>query len=148
VELIAWTLLVVGFAAVFVRFILREDAGEIVLPRVVEDSIGMWVIRRLTGSFPRERRSDDNAVVRPSDELPAVAAAALGASRPAIEGPVSGLAPLRLQALARPPAAVAPSSQAHRVEYSAARLRAIGVIRPILDDRPAVVARSADRGSP
>ncbi len=40
---------VLGFLAIIGRFLARDASGEIRLPRVVDDSIGMWALRRLTG---------------------------------------------------------------------------------------------------
>jgi hypothetical protein len=49
VELIAGALVVLGLIVVAGRFLLRGESGELVLPRIVDDSIGMWVLRRLSG---------------------------------------------------------------------------------------------------
>jgi hypothetical protein len=49
VELLVGALVVLGFVAILVRFIGRDSSGEIRLPRVVDDSIGMWTLRRITG---------------------------------------------------------------------------------------------------
>ena len=48
-ELFVGALVVLGFLAILVRFIGRDSSGEIRLPRVVDDSIGMWTLRRITG---------------------------------------------------------------------------------------------------
>jgi hypothetical protein len=55
VELIVGALVVLGFVAVVTRFITRDASGEIRLPRIVDDSIGMWALRRMTGRRLRER---------------------------------------------------------------------------------------------
>jgi len=147
VEPIVATFLVCGLAAVVVRFIARNDAGQVVLPRVVDDSIGMWAIRRLVGSAQHERPSDGLAVMRRIGNLPVAVEAARGPTRPLNQGAAPGPAPFRLQAVVRPAAAVGSSPRAYRVEYSAERLRAIGVVRPTLDDRGAVAPAPADRRS-
>jgi len=49
VELIVGALVVLGLVAVVVRFLPRTEAGRVVLPRVIDASIGMWVLRRLSG---------------------------------------------------------------------------------------------------
>jgi hypothetical protein len=49
VEWIVGALVVLGFFAIFVRFAPRDEAGRARLPRIVDDSIGMWALRRLTG---------------------------------------------------------------------------------------------------
>jgi len=49
VELIVGTFVVLGLIVVAARFLLRDKSGELVLPRIVDDSIGMYVVRRVTG---------------------------------------------------------------------------------------------------
>jgi PKD domain-containing protein len=49
VELIVGTLFVLGMLAIAIRFAPRAPSGEVLLPRVIENSIGMWALRRLTG---------------------------------------------------------------------------------------------------
>ena len=49
VELIVGALVVLGLILVAARFLLRGESGEFVLPRIVDDSIGMWVVRRMMG---------------------------------------------------------------------------------------------------
>jgi hypothetical protein len=61
VELLAGALVVLGFLAILVRFIGRDSSGEIRLPRVVDDSIGMWTLRRITGLPLGERAWDDES---------------------------------------------------------------------------------------
>ncbi len=58
-ELIVGALVVLGFLAVVTRFITRDASGEIRLPRIVDDSIGMWALRRITGRRLSERPWDD-----------------------------------------------------------------------------------------
>ncbi|HZC32155.1 MAG TPA: hypothetical protein VE640_02590, partial [Candidatus Bathyarchaeia archaeon] len=48
-EWIVGALVVLGFIAVIARFIPRDDAGRARLPAIVDNSIGMWALRRLTG---------------------------------------------------------------------------------------------------
>ena len=89
-ELIVAALTVMGLILVAARFLLRDEAGQLVLPRIVDDSIGMWLLRRLTGrplgdrlasgrsapGRPREARSFNAAmaarlgIVRASDVVP------------------------------------------------------------------------------
>jgi len=59
VELIVGVLVVLGLLAVVTRFITRDASGQIRLPRVVDDSIGMWALRRITGRSLGERPLDD-----------------------------------------------------------------------------------------
>lgn len=59
-ELIVGALVVLGFLAVVTRFITRDASGEIRLPRIVDDSIGMWALRRVTGRRLWERPWDDD----------------------------------------------------------------------------------------
>ena len=80
-ELIVGVLVVLGFLAVVTRFFARDASGEIRLPRIVDDSIGMWALRRITGRRLGERAWDDEI----RDDLPvdsgasAATRAALGA---------------------------------------------------------------------
>jgi hypothetical protein len=60
-ELIALAFAVLGFAAIALRFLPRDDRGVRRLPRVVHESIGMWALRRLLG------RPTDTTVHAPSD---------------------------------------------------------------------------------
>lgn len=46
-ELVASIFAVLGFLAIVLRFLPRDWAGRRRLPRVVDESIGMWAIRRL-----------------------------------------------------------------------------------------------------
>jgi outer membrane biosynthesis protein TonB len=48
VEWIVGAFVVLGFVAIVVRFVPRDVAGRVRLPRVIDDSIGMWALRRLT----------------------------------------------------------------------------------------------------
>jgi hypothetical protein len=73
VELIAGALVVLGLIVVAGRFLLRGESGEFVLPRIVDDSIGMWVLRRLSGRSraggrgPAAAASSDASGPRPYD---------------------------------------------------------------------------------
>lgn len=40
---------VLGLIAVAVRFLLRDAEGDVRLPRIVDESVGMYTLRRLTG---------------------------------------------------------------------------------------------------
>ena len=57
-EWIVGALVVLGFIAIAVRFVPRDAAGRVHLPRLVDDSVGMWALRRLTGQ-PETDRPDD-----------------------------------------------------------------------------------------
>lgn len=48
VELIVGGLAVIGLLLVAGRFVLRSDTGQVALPRIVDDSIGLWALRRIT----------------------------------------------------------------------------------------------------
>ena len=48
-EWIVGALAVLGFIAIALRFVPRDDAGRAQLPRIIDDSIAMWALRRLTG---------------------------------------------------------------------------------------------------
>jgi len=68
VEWIVGALVVLGFIAIFVRFVPRDEAGGARLPRIIDDSVGMWALRRLTGRDPWDRTDDLDAG---SDSTPA-----------------------------------------------------------------------------
>jgi len=55
VEWIVGALVVLGFIAVIARFIPRDDSGRARLPAIVDNSIGMWALRRMTGRSLWER---------------------------------------------------------------------------------------------
>ena len=80
-ELIVGVLVVLGLLAVVTRFIARDASGQIWLPRIVDDSIGMWTLRRITGRQLWERRLDDDVAgdVPLDSGAPDATHAALGA---------------------------------------------------------------------
>jgi pyruvate/2-oxoglutarate dehydrogenase complex dihydrolipoamide acyltransferase (E2) component len=59
VEFIVGAFVALGFLAILVRFIARDASGEVRLPRIVDDSIGMWTLRRLSGRRLGRRDGDD-----------------------------------------------------------------------------------------
>jgi hypothetical protein len=65
VELLVGALVVLGFLAILARMLPRDAAGRAVLPRIVDDSIGMWALRRLTGRPLWERPWDDDPTADP-----------------------------------------------------------------------------------
>jgi hypothetical protein len=58
VEWIVGTFVVLGFIAIIVRFVPRDDAGRALLPAIVDNSIAMWALRRVTGRSLWERPED------------------------------------------------------------------------------------------
>jgi hypothetical protein len=84
--------------AILGRFVLRSGSGEVVLPHIVDDSIGMWVLRKVTGRRLGERQPEDDA----DDEAGGVAV--MAASAP----PATGIAPAErpIRILALPPATI------------------------------------------
>jgi hypothetical protein len=72
-EWIVGTLVVLGFIAIIVRFMPRDDGGSVVLPTVVDNSIGMWALRRLTHRPLLERADDIGAADLAARAGPAVA---------------------------------------------------------------------------
>lgn len=74
VEWLAAALVVLGLLTVIGRFIVHDASGRVRLPRIVDDSIGMWVLRSIRD---RVRRESDSAPTpfRQADEAPAIAAA-------------------------------------------------------------------------
>lgn len=74
-EWIVGALVVLGFVAVIARFIPRDDAGRARLPAIVDNSIGMWALRRMTGRplweqpdgiGPRAGRNIGGSTARPA----------------------------------------------------------------------------------
>ncbi len=55
-ELLVLALAILGFAAIVARFAPRSPSGR--LPRIVDRSIGMWVVRRATGRPTTQRDGD------------------------------------------------------------------------------------------
>ncbi|HEU4920196.1 MAG TPA: hypothetical protein VFT20_10685 [Candidatus Limnocylindrales bacterium] len=70
-ELIALAVVAFGFGAIAVRFIPRDEHGSPRLPRIVDESVGMWVLRRVLGR-PTEPRTTASAAPLPqpsADEI-------------------------------------------------------------------------------
>ena len=59
-EILVGVLVVLGVLAILARFVTRDASGGIRLPRVVDDSIGMWTLRRITGRRLGERVGDED----------------------------------------------------------------------------------------
>jgi hypothetical protein len=97
VELVVGALAVLGFLAILTRFVTRDASGEIRLPRVVDDSIGMWALRRVTGRRLWERPVADEqpgrAIVERDSEptRPAPGAIAVADSGHSMAGRMSGV---------------------------------------------------------
>lgn len=64
-ELIVGALVVLGFLAILARFLPRDAAGRTMLPRIVDDSIGMYVLRRVTGRRLWERPQNSETADAP-----------------------------------------------------------------------------------
>ena len=97
VEWIVGAFVALGFIAIVVRFVPRDEAGGARLPRMVDDSIGMWAIRRISGRSP-----DGGAATR-------------GAARPTSREPGRFVVSAsRLQAIGVRPAGVARRGSAVR----------------------------------
>jgi hypothetical protein len=62
-EFVVGVLVVVALLAIVARFVARDSSGQVRLPRVVDESIGMWVVRRLLGR-PTDREVDPFARFR------------------------------------------------------------------------------------
>ena len=154
-EILVGALVVLGFLAILARFGMRDATGEIRLPRVVDDSIGMWTLRRITGRRLGERAWDDepdgdmqldpNAADPTRAALGAIAAAnatsSVSTSRPAFapapsstapSGPAPSAPPLSAAAVTAPArTGTAPTAAARiaRPAYVAQRRRTKG--RPV-----------------
>ena len=64
-EFLVGALVVLGLLAIVTRFVSRDGSGRIRLPRIVDDSIGMWALRRMTGRRVWERRADHSPSATP-----------------------------------------------------------------------------------
>lgn len=62
-ELVVGALVVLALIAILIRFAFRDASGAVRLPRIIDQSIGMWVVRRLLGR-PTERDVDPFARFR------------------------------------------------------------------------------------
>jgi hypothetical protein len=114
VEWIVGTFVVLGFIAIILRFMPRDPAGRVRLPPIVDDSIGMWALRRLTGR-PMGGRTED---VGSSTIDPAITAHQAAMARAAT---------IRAAAAARATAGRATSASSSRFLASRSRLEAIGI---------------------
>jgi hypothetical protein len=170
VEILVGALVVLGFLAILARFVARDASGEIRLPRVVDDSIGMWTLRRITGRRLGERAWDDelddelqpdpNASEPTRAALGAIAAASaagaanvVSASRPAFAPAASAVAPSPVAPVARPGAAASiarPAYVAQRRRTKGRPVRAGSMISPtpVLDLRRRQEASARRRPSP
>jgi hypothetical protein len=99
VEIIVWAALAIAVVAILGRFVLRSGGGEVVLPRIVDDSIGMWLLRRATGRRLWEREPEEDA----DAEAGGVAVMAASAA-PKATGIAPAERPIRILAL--PPATI------------------------------------------
>lgn len=138
-EILVGALVVLGFLAILARFVTRDASGEIRLPRVVDDSIGMWTLRRITGRRLGERAWEDeldgelqldpNASEPTRAALGAIAAATaanvVSASRPAFAPAANAVAPSAVAPIVRPRVA----AEIARPAYVAQRRRTKG--RPV-----------------
>ncbi|HEU4572261.1 MAG TPA: hypothetical protein VFR93_06200 [Candidatus Limnocylindrales bacterium] len=48
-ELLVGALVVLAFVAILIRFAFRDASGQFRLPRIVDQSVGMWILRRMLG---------------------------------------------------------------------------------------------------
>jgi hypothetical protein len=100
VEIVVWAALAIAVVAILGHFLLRSGGGELVLPRIVDESIGMWILRKVTGRRLWEREpeeADDEA----SAGVPVMAA-------PAATRPPSGQTEPPIRILTLPPATLPP----------------------------------------
>jgi hypothetical protein len=88
VELLVGALVVLGFLAILIRFLPRDTAGRVQLPRIIDQSIGMWLLRRAIAGRRGDGAWDDEVErdLRPSSSewTPVAADADLVAGTPAV----------------------------------------------------------------
>ena len=85
IDLLALGFVAAGFVAIALRFAPRDARGKRRLPRAVDDSVGMFTLRRLLGrpTEPQDEAPADYAVV-PTPREVAYRIGADGASRPSL----------------------------------------------------------------
>jgi hypothetical protein len=167
VEILVGALVVLGFLAILARFVTRDASGEIRLPRVVDDSIGMWTLRRITGRRLGERAWEDeldgelqldpNASEPTRAALGAIAAATaanvVSASRPAFAPAANAVAPSAVAPIVRPRVAAeiarpAYVAQRRRTKGRPVRAGSMMSATPVLDLRRRQEASARPRRSP
>ncbi len=154
-EVIVWAALAIAAVAILGRFVLRSGSGEVVLPRIVDESIGMWLLRKATRRRLWEREPEDDV----DDEAGGVPVmAAVATPEDAEITPADR--PIRILAL--PPATIGaasaasgrPRAPADSVEHLARRARPAALptrYRPVEgsdEARPATVDRPSDQPIP
>jgi hypothetical protein len=154
VEVIVWAALAIAAVAILGRFILRSGSGEVVLPRIVDESIGMWLLRKITGRRLWEREPEDD-VDDEAGGVPVMAAVAT----PKDAGIAPADRPIRILAL--PPATIdaaaapgRPRAPAASLDHLARRARPAALptrYRPVEgsdEARSATAERPADQSIP
>jgi hypothetical protein len=68
-QLLIIPFVVIAFVAIVWRFLPRAEDGSIRLPRVIDDSVGMWVIRSALGRETDAPDPDDVIPEPPADEI-------------------------------------------------------------------------------
>ncbi|HEY8438289.1 MAG TPA: hypothetical protein VIK65_06715, partial [Candidatus Limnocylindrales bacterium] len=129
-EFIVAALVVVGLVAIAIRFVPRTDAGHVLLPRVVDESVGMWALRRVTGRALWAR--PDGSTAEPGADTSEPENGAATSPIPAAAGPTM-ITPTRYVPSRRP----LPQPQSHPVRDLANRQAA----RRRLRERAAARAR-------
>ena len=94
-ELLAAALIVLGLLAVVARFLVPRGSSTIRLPPIVDESIGMWLLRRLTGRLDPERVDRPGEGRRRGTLDPAVAARLTAAAAPRPWPPLHDVPPSR-----------------------------------------------------
>lgn len=103
-ELIILAFVLVAFVAIAARFMPRDAAGRRRLPRIVDESVGMYVLRRATGR-PTEAASD---VAKAETEADAIVPEEAIAYRIGVPGAPEPTVPTRFVVAKAPP-------QAHKI---------------------------------
>src|SRR5215510_9443328 len=101
VELVVWAALAIAVVLILGRFVLRSGDGEIVLPRLVDESIGMWALRKVTGRRLWEREPEE------ADEEAGAGVAVMAVSAAPSATPGSPAEP-PIRILSLPPATIPP----------------------------------------
>jgi hypothetical protein len=112
VELIAAALVVVGLLAIVTRFVARDPSGEFRLPRIIDRSIGMWLLRRLTG-LRLGARDDDLEPVAPAPAMAVADRSAVPLEEP-VRAAVGVLNPSLIGTTRRAPPVASPGTRRSR----------------------------------
>lgn len=141
IELIVIAFVLVAFVAIGMRFLPRDETGAIRLPATVDDSIGMWAIRRLLrrpATSTTSAAQEAGHLIEPSEDEIAYRIGVPGALQPTVrtrfivspDRPQAHPLPAKARAAAVPVFAGAPRHRRSQARPNALQLqrRAAGIV--------------------